>query len=87
MEGEVLGACRPPMSPRGEPPRHHTTSTARPNHNVVPGGGQGGAHQVLGVGRDPGEGAGEVDQEGRKEQGGQEQEQKGKQEPAKQLTF
>ena len=70
MEGEVLGACRPPMSPRGEPPRHHTTSTARPNHNVVPGGGQGGAHQVLGVGRDPGEGAVEVDQEGRKEQGG-----------------
>ena len=42
---------------------------------------------MLGVGRDPGEGAGEVDQERRKEQGGQEQEQKGKQEPAKQLTF
>ena len=42
---------------------------------------------MLGVGRDPGEGAGEVDQEGRKEQGGQEQEQEGKQEPAKHPAY
>ena len=76
-----------PVSPCSKPSRHNTASTARPNHNVVPGGGQGGTHQVLGVGRDPGEGAGEVDQERRKEQRGQEQKQEGKQEPAKQPAF
>ena len=45
------------------------------------------ADQVGGVGRDPGEGAGELDQEGRKEPSGQEPEHKGKQEPAQHPSY
>ena len=90
------------MTPRSKPSRHNTAGTARPNHNVFPGRGQGGAqwacwasgpvglvslaHQVPGVGRYPGECPGYVDHEVRKDIGGQEQEQEGKQELAHRPT-